>query len=112
MRGRDCLDEQREPREEEEEEDEQQQRYAATGERDKTRSKEEGVTEGSVVGKKCEVTGEVGEMEENERKRLKGRHTDTQAVGTSTTEHTHVPYSQSQGRIGRPIQTGTRAGKT
>lgn len=52
MMCRDCLDEQREPREEEEEQQEQQRR------RDKTRSKEEGVREkGLVVGKKARWQG-------------------------------------------------------
>lgn len=81
-----------------------------TQQRYKTRSKEEGVTEGVVVGRKCEVTGVVGEMEEREEKvknptHLSGSH----GGGRYGVPSLRSTCAQSEGRIGRPIQTDGQA---
>lgn len=79
---------------------------AATATRDKARSKEEGVREGVVVGKKARWQGDVGTMEEREEK-----------VKNPTHRHTHTSTTlalttRSQGRTDRQTGTDTRAGKT
>jgi len=101
MMCRDCLDEQREPRGEEGGGGRAAAAVRSNGRSDKTRSKEEGVREGVVVGKKCEVTGEVGKMEEREEKAL--------SLSVSTLKRqvpTHRPGTDRwAGRQGRQTRT-------